>query len=769
LSRKKKDYLKGSLTEKDEKVVFCELTDVQKEIYRNIMSLPDYFLLRMANTPCDCGVNKAFFVNYQSLKTKKERLEYQRRHKKEIVPRKDCCYKIPWNSLRGQPGEPDIDPKAAIWKAQHPNDEPCINAQSGKIGCPTCILLPALQKLYKVSSHASLIQADKRPDKCDSESDRSKMEKKLAFAKVAITPEILERIPGMTYFREDNSIMDDHLRLSGKMQVLDSCLEIFNRRNDRALIFSHSTATLDMIQNYVMAKGYSFLRLDGSTITRRRQVLIDKFQRDKSIFLFLISTKAGGLGINLTAANKVIVYDVSWNPSYDEQAQDRAFRIGQKRDVEVIRLVSQGTVEELMYARQIYKVHLTKQSLGDGAIETGAQPRIFRGVSGDKRRRGELFGLENLLKFKDGSFMAEMFNASPKNLHPNSKKGFDGTDHNIQSASAISEALAGVGEDRVFNFGQSEEIPSTSTDCNLHQVTLLQNEEIDDDFSLDLPAIPHDAFMRNGSGEVVLPGDGSLDEVMGEASQLVANVCDLAIVNFSTFDQSKVEDEIDQKNQKVLKTTANNLKNNRLLNANSANRILLTIDEVASSNVNPDIGSHSPENCHSLDTIQKKMNDVLDDELDEFDSSEWNENETQPLPSCTFENKSQPLSKTTISCNENQISVSFNDKIATNYRSNKQIDKRTMGPIETKNATDSFFLPFSTNERGSLKENELKTYGEAVQSAQAAKSESIIDASSIIENKKDSTFILMGQSVSAKPASTSLYIPLYTRNKKKNK
>lgn len=82
--------------------------------------------------------------------------------------------------------------------------------------------------------------------------------------------------------------------------------------------------------------------------------MIKKFQNDDSIFIFLLSTKAGGLGINLTAANKVIVFYVNWNPSHDEQAQDRAFRIGQKKDVDVIRLVSRGTFEELMYARQVY-------------------------------------------------------------------------------------------------------------------------------------------------------------------------------------------------------------------------------------------------------------------------------------------------------------------------------------------------------------------------------------------------------------------------------
>lgn len=98
---------------------------------------------------------------------------------------------------------------------------------------------------------------------------------------------------------------------------------------------------------------------------------------------------------------------VSWNPSCDEQAQDRAYRIGQKRNVDTVRLVARGTIEELMYARQVYKVQLKKQTLGHNT-DGNNQPQIFRGVANDPNRKGELFGLENLLKFKDGSFMSSL-------------------------------------------------------------------------------------------------------------------------------------------------------------------------------------------------------------------------------------------------------------------------------------------------------------------------------------------------------------------------
>jgi hypothetical protein len=82
-------------------------------------------------------------------------------------------------------------------------------------------------------------------------------------------------------------------------------------------------------------------------------------------------------------------------------------RIGQKRDVDTVRLIARGTIEELIYARQVYKVQLTKQTLGNN-IDGQNQPQIFRGVANDPNRKGELFGVENLLKFKDGSFMSSL-------------------------------------------------------------------------------------------------------------------------------------------------------------------------------------------------------------------------------------------------------------------------------------------------------------------------------------------------------------------------
>ena len=407
LERKKEDVLKDSLTQKREKVVFCELTEIQKKIYRHIIALPDYQHLRFANAPCDCGINKQYFKAYKKMRTHKEQLNYQRRHKSELTSKKICCYKYPWNPRRGEPGEPEIDSDAILWIQAH--EKPIGNPDDIREdiiddryivcpNCPTCTTLAAMNKLYKIASHPCLLQVDH----CET---GIQAKRKLEFAKVALTPEVLRELPGGTYWKSDG-IMDDHMKLSGKMKTLDYLLRRYLRRRNRVLVFSYSTASLDVIQNHIKCQGWTNLRLDGQTPTSQRQNLVDRFQNGDTQ-IFLISTKAGGLGLNLTAANKVIIFDASWNPSCDNQAQDRAYRIGQKRNVDTVRLIARGTIEELIYARQVYKVQLTKQTLGHN-IDGQNQPQIFRGVANDPNRKGELFGVENLLKFKDGSFMSTL-------------------------------------------------------------------------------------------------------------------------------------------------------------------------------------------------------------------------------------------------------------------------------------------------------------------------------------------------------------------------
>lgn len=132
------------------------------------------------------------------------------------------------------------------------------------------------------------------------------------------------------------------------------------------LIFTQMTRMLDVLESFLNYHGHIYLRLDGTTKVEQRQVLMERFNSDKRIFAFILSTRSGGVGVNLTGADTVIFYDSDWNPTMDAQAQDRCHRIGQTRDVHIYRLVSEKTVEE-----NILKKANQKRLLGDLAIEGG--------------------------------------------------------------------------------------------------------------------------------------------------------------------------------------------------------------------------------------------------------------------------------------------------------------------------------------------------------------------------------------------------------------
>ncbi|XP_077977649.1 SWI/SNF-related matrix-associated actin-dependent regulator of chromatin subfamily A containing DEAD/H box 1-like [Glandiceps talaboti] len=147
---------------------------------------------------------------------------------------------------------------------------------------------------------------------------------------------------------------------SGKFLMLDKLLPDMKKRGDRVLLFSQFTMMLDIVEVYMQSNKYKYLRLDGRTPVSERLELIDKYNNDDSIFVFLLSTKAGGLGINLTAANQVILHDIDFNPYNDKQAEDRCHRVGQTRDVTVVKLVSKNTIEEAILRCAMGKLRLER-------------------------------------------------------------------------------------------------------------------------------------------------------------------------------------------------------------------------------------------------------------------------------------------------------------------------------------------------------------------------------------------------------------------------
>jgi SNF2 family DNA or RNA helicase len=153
----------------------------------------------------------------------------------------------------------------------------------------------------------------------------------------------------------------------------------------RTLLFSQSTRVLDIVEHHFARWGVTSLRIDGSTAATQRAKMADEFNQNERIHCFLLSTKAAGTGLNLIGADTVIFYDHDWNPANDSQAMDRAYRIGQTRNVTIYRLISKGTIEEKILERQ-----KLKQTLADVVI--GSDELGFKDLS--KEELLDLFRLD---------------------------------------------------------------------------------------------------------------------------------------------------------------------------------------------------------------------------------------------------------------------------------------------------------------------------------------------------------------------------------------
>ncbi|CAD6185955.1 unnamed protein product [Caenorhabditis auriculariae] len=170
--------------------------------------------------------------------------------------------------------------------------------------------------------------------------------------------------PGPPY-TTDQHLVDN----SGKMVLLDKLLVKLQKQGSRVLLFSQFARMLDLFEDYCWWKKYEYCRLDGSTAHEERQKSIDEFNAEGSKkFLFMLTTRAGGLGINLATADVVIIYDSDWNPQSDLQAMDRAHRIGQKKQVRVFRLITENTVDERVIEKAEMKLRLDSIVIQQGRI-----------------------------------------------------------------------------------------------------------------------------------------------------------------------------------------------------------------------------------------------------------------------------------------------------------------------------------------------------------------------------------------------------------------
>lgn len=318
--RRMKSLIAHQLPKKSDKVVFCQLTDLQREGYENYLESGAVRTIMTATEECPCGSDSR---------------------------RGWCCYRLLPN------GKP--------WQA---------------------LVFPAVITLQKIANHLTLL--------IPSSTDPSEKQQSELRTLQTCIPDEWEDL-----YRNRDSMMNlANPEFCGKWKVLRKLLRFWHENGDKVLVFSHSVRLLRILQHLFHNTSYTVSYLDGSMSYEDRQKAVDDFNTDPGQFVFLISTKAGGVGLNITSANKVVIFDPHWNPSYDLQAQDRAYRIGQVRDVDVFRLISAGTIEEIVYARQIYK-----QQQANIGYNASTERRYFKGVQQDSERKGEIFGLENLFNF----------------------------------------------------------------------------------------------------------------------------------------------------------------------------------------------------------------------------------------------------------------------------------------------------------------------------------------------------------------------------------
>ncbi|XP_049353085.1 switch 2 isoform X2 [Solanum verrucosum] len=326
LRRTKEETIGHLMLGKEDNVVFCAMSELQKRVYQRMLLLPDVQCLINKDVPCSCG---------------------------SPLKQVECCRRTASDGV--------------IWPYLH-RDNP-----DGCDHCPFCLVLPCLVKLQQISNHLELIKSNPRDDP-------DKQRRDAEFA-AAVFGEDVDLVGGNT---QNKSFLGlSNVEHCGKMRALEKLMSSWVSQSDKILLFSYSVRMLDILEKFIIRKGYGFSRLDGSTPTGLRQSLVDDF-----------------------------------NSSPSKQAQDRSFRFGQKRHVIVFRLLAAGSLEELVYTRQVYK-----QQLSNIAVSGNMEKRYFEGVQDSKEFQGELFGICNL--FRDLS--DKLFTSEIIELHEKNRKKNDGT------------------------------------------------------------------------------------------------------------------------------------------------------------------------------------------------------------------------------------------------------------------------------------------------------------------------------------------------------
>ncbi|KAL5341255.1 P-loop containing nucleoside triphosphate hydrolase protein [Aspergillus crustosus] len=382
-------------------------------------------------------------------------------------------------------------------------------------------VFPAIQILQKLSNHLAILI----PQSTDA---FEKQEKDKEMLEIAV-PDQWEKL----YRTRDSLVNYADAEFCGKWKVLRRLLKWWHANGDKVLVFSHSVRLLKMLHMLFKNTSYNVNYLDGSMTYEDRAKEVDAFNSNPRQFVFLISTRSGGVGLNITSANKVVIVDPNWNPSYDLQAQDRAYRIGQTRNVEVFRLISAGTIEEIVYARQIYK-----QQQANIGYNASSERRYFKGVQEKKDQKGEIFGLANIFEFQtDNIVLRDIVN---KTNVAESKAGVQVMDVGLDL------------EDTSFEYGPKIKSPDSDDEVMSQLAAKIRGEAEDEDKPPQQPAstpTKHDPIQAILAGAGVeythlnneVIGTSKVEEQLSRRAQLADdNVSNMQVFSGSQDDRAGI-------------------------------------------------------------------------------------------------------------------------------------------------------------------------------------------------------------------------------------
>lgn len=295
------------------KTDYCVLMRMKRDglqgyMYQRFQNSYDVKLLRDANLPCDCGSGAVS---------------------------KECCHRFPASEEERS--------NSPIWAIRHPDGEPCDR-------CPNCICLHLQHYSRVLAAHALLLIPE------DDEPDPDKVETRMRLFRY-----YLGKYEYKAY--RSNWELEQEGDVSCKLNVALRLLRSYQSSGHKAIVFYESLRLGKILQRWASRKGLLYEVIDGSVGKEERQGAVDRFNKNPLCSIFLISKKAGGTGLNICGADRVLIFEPCWNPTLDLQAGDRAHRLGQKRGVQIIRLVAENTIEHYVFKTAVSKSQVSNAIL----------------------------------------------------------------------------------------------------------------------------------------------------------------------------------------------------------------------------------------------------------------------------------------------------------------------------------------------------------------------------------------------------------------------